>query len=103
MTEHALQILEPDDTPPLMHPDASGDAICAYLPCSIAFKAKKSWQLYCCAEHRRLANALKADGALRGVVKSNKLLKGGKHSVTFHFEAADDVSHLQPGRVMEIL
>lgn len=83
--------------------DASGEAICAYPPCGSTFSPRKSWQRFCCPEHRAAFHATQTDCGIRGVVKSNKLLKGGKRSVTLHFDPTEDVLRLEPGKVAEIL
>lgn len=87
-------------------PDASAGKIsCGLMSCRTPFKPKRPWQRYCCDDHRREANKLRADGGLRGVVKSTRVLKGGGVSVTLHFgiEEREGALQLAPGRVMEIL
>ena len=102
--ESAERIPEPDESPSPMRPDASGDAICEHLPCRITFKPKRSWQRYCCDDHRREANKLRDDGGLRGVItRGPTTLKNGDQSITIRVPAGTDVSHLRPGRVIEIL
>lgn len=91
-----------DGTLELIRYDASGDAICANPLCGGTFKAKKRTQRFC--DERCNAEFHDPNNRrVRGVVKSNKLLKGGKRSVTLHFEAEADVLRLEPGKLAEIL
>jgi hypothetical protein len=84
--------------------DASGVEICAYPMCRQPFTPRRRWQRFCKPEHRAAHHAASDDSGVRGVVKSNKLLKGGKRSLTLHFDADQDaVLHLEPGKVVEVL
>lgn len=105
MTQHA-QHGEPvmtNETPSPMRSDASTATICGYLCCAQPFTPRKRWQLYCSDECRRAQFRVRGDDGLRGIVKSVKRLKGGKVSVTLHFEDIDAALRVEPGRVMEIL
>lgn len=102
--EATRQSMMTAETPSPIRSHASIATICGYLPCAQPFTPRKRWQLFCSDTCRLAQHRLRQDGGLRGVVKSNKLLKGGRRSVTLHFDAADDaVLRLEPGTVAEIL
>lgn len=101
MSAEAARLIE---APSPMRSDASGDAICRYVPCGITFTPRKPWQKFCCPDHRAAFHGTQGDGGLHGVVKSNRLLKGGKRSITLHLDASDPAGELlEPGKVAEIL
>lgn len=87
-----------------MRPDASPDAICEWQSCAKPFKKRKRWQRFHSPECRHAFHASQGDGAMRGVVKSVRVLKRGEVSVILRFgiEAREDVLKLEPGVLAEV-
>jgi len=83
--------------------DGSGDPICAFEPCGKPFPRTKSTRRFC-SEECKAAFHDPDNRRVRTIVKSNKLLKGGKRSITVHLDASDPAGALlEPGKVAEIL
>jgi hypothetical protein len=82
--------------------DASTDAICAYEPCGKGFKKKRRNQRFCCEQHKAASHD-PDNRRIAGVVKSIRPLKGGKCSVTLHFDSVEAALRLEPGKVAEVL
>jgi hypothetical protein len=82
--------------------DASTDAICEYAPCAIPFKRKRRWQRFCSDEHKHAYHD-PDNQRIAGVVKSIRPLKGGKCSVTLHFDSVEAALRLEPGKIAEVL
>lgn len=82
--------------------DASSLPTCDYLPCGKPYQRVRRHQRFCSPECKAASHD-PDNQRIAGVVKSIRPLKGGKCSVTLHFDSVHAALRLEPGKIAEVL
>jgi hypothetical protein len=82
--------------------DASSQPVCDLLSCGKPYQRVRRHQRFCSPECKAAFHD-PDNQRLAGIVKSIRPLKGGKCSVTLHFDSVQAALRLELGKIAEVL